>query len=131
MFKNKALRLVAGMLFGSAGGVLWGVAYQGAKSMAFGPRDEVAAMNALLNAIMLGSIVGIVLGAVVGLARSPLLTGVAVGLVSVVAVFLPAGAPFGSASSLPEGILKAGGLLLVIGLACALLLRPRSPAIRT
>lgn len=123
MFKRKTVRVVAGMLFGSVAGILWGAWYNAAKILELVSADEIAQMNALLGAIMYGSGIGFVVGIVVGLARNSMATGITSALTAAVtAGFLSPGFPFLRAQNMTEGVLAAGGLILLFALVSALLI---------
>lgn len=126
MFRQLSLRIVAGMIFGSSGGVLWGVWYAAAKNAALVRQDDLAQMNALLDAIMAGSATGLVVGVLIGAARNPLVTAIASVLAAGLAamVFSP-GFPFMQAASMLEATGWAGVLVAVVAAVLALVVPRR------
>ena len=123
MFKRKALRAVAGMLFGAAAGILWGAWYNANKGSALVPPGDVEQMHALLEAIMLGSAVGFFIGLVVGLARNSMVTGIVAGLSgAIVAVLLPPGFPLTKAADMQSGILVGASVVGLLVVLAALLI---------
>jgi hypothetical protein len=130
MFKQLSLRIVAGMLFGSSGGVLWGVWYAASKNALLVKPDDLAQMNALLDAIMAGSGAGLIVGVLIGAARNPLVTAVAAVLCAATSAFLLSpGFPFGEARTMLEATSWAGALVALVAALFAVAVPRRRPPV--
>lgn len=120
MFKRKALRIFAGMLFGASGGVLWGVWYHASHWAALEQGDEMVKMMGLLYATMVGAFAGFFTGIGVGMARNSFVTMIVAGLITVLSGFLPAGLGAFRVEDFMQAHLAAAGLVLGAVLACAI-----------
>ena len=124
VFQRKALRIFAGMLFGSSAGVLWGVWYHAAHWPSLEKGDEIVKMTALLYATMVGAGAGFFAGLIVGMARNSSTAMVLSMLAAVVVVLFPAGFGAFAPSSFMQAHLAAAGLLLGATLASAVAIPP-------
>jgi hypothetical protein len=125
MFQRLTVRLFAGMLLGTAAGILWGVWFQAAKWPLLGSGDEVAQMSGLLEAAMLGAAAGFLVGGVAGSARNSGATSALAGVLSAPLIYLPAGLWVSRPESVREALLVAAAALAGATFVAAVAIPPR------
>ena len=125
MFRRKAVRIFAGLLFGAAAGVGWGVWYEAANASRLVHGADAASGMALLTSIMLGAFSGLLIGLVVGLARNAAATMALAGLTAAISIYLSPGMPFSHATELVPSLLSGASLVMLCATAAAIALPGR------